>query len=58
MKPQLDELKDLLKDGDQQAQDAQENADNAADEAASAQEVRHLLEFKPWTFLVWIRTQV
>lgn len=47
MKPQLDELKDLLKDGDQQAQDAQENADNAADEAASAQEVRHLLEIKP-----------
>lgn len=46
MKPQLDELKDLLKDGDQQAQDAQENADNAVNEAASAKEVRHLLEFE------------
>nr|XP_046236163.1 laminin subunit beta-3-like isoform X2 [Scatophagus argus]XP_046236168.1 laminin subunit beta-3-like isoform X2 [Scatophagus argus] len=38
MKPQLEELKDLLRNGDQQAQDALENADNAVDEASSASE--------------------
>ncbi|XP_053171447.1 laminin subunit beta-3 [Scomber japonicus] len=38
VKPQLDELKDLLKRGGQQAQDAQDNADNAEDEAADANE--------------------
>lgn len=40
VKPQLDELKDLLRRGDQQAQDAKDNADKAADEAADASEVR------------------
>lgn len=42
MKPELDELKDLLQKGSQQARDAQENADKAEDEAAAANEVRSL----------------
>lgn len=43
MKPQLDELKQLLQNGGQQAQDAQNSADDATNEAASASEVRVLL---------------
>lgn len=43
MKPQLDELKDLLQNGRQQAQDAQDNADDAEGEAAAANQVRDLL---------------
>lgn len=43
MKPQLDELKARLKNGTQQAQDAQENADKAEKEAAAANEVRDRL---------------
>lgn len=39
MKPQLDELKNLLQKGGQQARDAQNDADEAADEAASGREV-------------------
>lgn len=44
MKPQLDELKQLLQNGGQQAEEAQSNADDAADEATSASEVKILLE--------------
>lgn len=43
MKSQLDELNGLLQNGSQQAQDAQDSADNAVDEAASANEVRNPL---------------
>lgn len=43
MKPQLDELKDLLQNGGQQAQDAQEDANKAEDEADAANKVRDLL---------------
>lgn len=42
VKPQLDELKDLLQSGEQQAKDTQENADKAEDEASIANEVRNL----------------
>lgn len=43
MKSQLDELKGLLQNSRQQAQDAQDSAFNAVDEAASANEVRNPL---------------
>lgn len=38
MKPQLDELKELLKNGGQLAEDAQEDAEKAQDEADAAEE--------------------
>lgn len=44
MKPQLDELKDLLQNAGQQAQDAQDNAGKAEQEAAAANKVRGLLQ--------------
>lgn len=40
MKPQLDKLKDLLQDGRQKAQGAEDSADNAVDEADLANKVR------------------
>lgn len=49
MKPQLDELKDLLQDGVQQAQDAQDNAVKAEDEAAAANEVRDLRQMSAFS---------
>lgn len=42
MKPQLDKLKELLQNGSQQAQDAQDDAGKADNEAAAANEVREL----------------
>lgn len=39
MKPRLYELKNLLQKGGQQARDAQNDADEAVDEAASGKEV-------------------
>lgn len=44
MKPQLDELKDLLQKGGHQAQDAQDKADQAEDEATAATENIKALE--------------
>lgn len=43
MKPQLDELRDLLQDGGQQAEDARENAEKADKEAAAGNQVKDLL---------------
>ena len=40
IKPQLDEIKDTLQDGSQQAQLAKAKADQAEDEAAAANKVR------------------
>jgi len=45
LKPQLDELKDLLKNGGQLAQNAQEKADRAEDEAIAAKEVRKFMHY-------------
>lgn len=43
MKPQLEKLRDLLQDGGQQAEDAQENAEKADKEAAAGSQVKDLL---------------
>lgn len=44
MKPQLEKLRDLLQDGGQQAEDAQENAEKADKEAAAGSQVKDLLQ--------------
>lgn len=46
-KPQLDKLKELLQNGDQQAQDAKDSADDAAEEATSASKVRTCCCYSP-----------
>lgn len=45
MKPQLDTLKDLLQNGGQQAQGAQENAEQADKEATAGNQVKYILLF-------------
>lgn len=59
MKPQLDELKQLLQNGGRQVQDAQNSADDATNEAASASEVRvlrYLFSYcsLKYEYLLWI----
>lgn len=51
MDSQLGELKELLKDGLQKAQDSQDKADKAEEDTAAASQVRHLwLLFKHFIY--------